>query len=191
MRILNLDSPEKIAEFMINERLERSVVTSFGSRIQKIAKLIGGKGTGVEGGDIFIERTGKRYYIQMKAGPNTPNKDLVRMINQLLLSATRRNAGSIALLGMTYGKREKVSNIIRGYSQVDWKIGREFWEFIGYRGIAQEIYEIIGEVNKEFKEEGKTFSQLYDEKLDELQEAIRKKYGEEEKLWERLFKDNM
>ena len=117
LRILNLNSPEKIAEFMINERLERSVVTSFGSRIQKIAKLIGGKGTGVEGGDIFIEKKGRRYYIQMKAGPNTPNKNLVQMINQLLVSATRRNAGSIALLGMTYGNRAKVSGIIRKYSQ--------------------------------------------------------------------------
>lgn len=178
---------------MINERLERSVVTSFGSRIQKIAKLIGGKGTGVEGGDIFIERKGKRYYIQMKAGPNTPNKDLVGMINKLLLSATRRNAGSIALLGMTYGKRENVSNIIRGYSQIDWKIGKEFWEFIGNKGIAQEIYKVIAEVNLEFKEKekGKTFSQLYDEKLYELEEAIREKYGEGEEMWEKLFRDNM
>lgn len=178
---------------MINERLERSVVTSFGSRIQKIAKLIGGKGTGVEGGDIFIEKKGRRYYIQMKAGPNTPNKNLVQMINQLLVSATRRNAGSIALLGMTYGNRAKVSGIIRRYSQIDWKIGREFWEFIGNKGIAQEIYEIIAEVNREFKdkEEGKTFSQLYDEKLNELQNAMKKKYGEGEKMWEKLFDDNM
>lgn len=176
---------------MINERLERSVVTSFGSRIQKIAKLIGGKGTGVEGGDIFIEKKGRRYYIQMKAGPNTPNKDLVEMINRLLLSAIRRNSGSIALLGMTYGNRKKVSGIIRRYSQIDWKIGREFWEFIGTKGIAWEIYEIIAEVNQEFREEGKTFSQLYEEKLSELQSAIRKKYGEDAKMWERLFEDNM
>ena len=41
------------------------------------------------------------------------------------------------------------------------------------------------------KEEGKTFSQLYDEKLNELQNAIRKKYGEGEKMWEKLFEDNM
>lgn len=119
------------------------------------------------------------------------DKDLVRMINQLLLSATRRNAGSIALLGMTYGNREKVSNIIHGYSQVDWKIGKEFWEFIGHKGVAQEIYKIIAEVNKEFEEKGKTFSQLYDEKLFELQEAIRKRYDEGEKMWDKLFKDNM
>ena len=50
--ILDLNSPDKIAEFMINERLERSVVTSFGTRIQKIAKLIGGRGTGVVSGHL-------------------------------------------------------------------------------------------------------------------------------------------
>ncbi len=176
---------------MINERLERSVVTSFGARIQKIAKMIGGKGTGVEGGDIFIEKKGKRYYIQMKAGPNTPNKDLVNMINQLLRSATRRNAGSIALLGMTYGKREKVSNIIKKYSHVDWKIGREFWDFIGGKGIANEIYRIIDEVNKEYSEQGLTFKELYERKLQSLENAIRDIYGEDENMWQRLFDDNM
>lgn len=176
---------------MINERLERSVVTSFGTRIQKIAKLIGGKGTGVEGGDIFIERKGKRYYIQMKAGPNTPNKDLVNMINQLLRSATRRNAGSVALLGMTYGNREKVSDIIKRYSHVDWKIGEEFWNFIGGKGIAIEIYRIIDEVNKEYSEEGITFEELYRKKLQFLENAIKKRYGKGDDMWQRLFDDNM
>lgn len=176
---------------MINERLERSVVTSFGTRIQKIAKLIGGKGTGVEGGDILIEKGSKRYYIQMKAGPNTPNKDLVNMINQLLRSATRRNAGSIALLGMTYGKRSKVSDIIKRYSHVDWKIGMEFWDFIGGKGISREIYKIIDEVNKEYSEQGITFKELYEERLNSLESAIRERYGEGEDMWQRLFDDNM
>ncbi|MFN3479492.1 MAG: PmeII family type II restriction endonuclease [Thermodesulfovibrionales bacterium] len=191
LKILNLDTPRKIAEFMINERLERSVVTSFGTRIQKIAKLIGGKGTGVEGGDIFIEKKGKRYYIQMKAGPNTPNKDLVNMINQLLRSATRRNAGSIALLGMTYGKREKVSDIIKRYSHVDWKIGKEFWDFIGGKGIAGEVYSIIDEVNREYSEQGITFKELYEGKVEALENSIRERYGEGEDMWQRIFDDNM
>lgn len=191
LRVLNLDSPKKIAEFMINERLERSVVTSFGSRIQKVAKLVGGKGTGVEGGDILVEKEGKRYYVQMKAGPNTPNKDLVSMINQLLRSATRRNAGSIALLGMTYGTREQVSGIIKGYSHIDWKIGREFWEFIGEKGLAHEIYEIIAEINKEYKQDGMTFNELYEEKLKELENTIKEQYGESESMWKKLFENNM
>lgn len=176
---------------MINERLERSVVTSFGSRIQKIAKLVGGRGTGVEGGDIFIERDGQRYYIQMKAGPNTPNKDLVSMINKLLGSAIRRNSGSAALLGMTYGKRSQVSGIIQQYSQINWKIGSEFWDFIGEPGIAREIYEILEEVNQQFQEEGKTFPELYNEKLNSLEQAIREHYGEGSEMWQRLFNDNM
>jgi len=171
---------------MLNERLERSVVTSFGSRIQKIAKLIGGVGTGVEGGDILIEKEGKRYYIQMKAGPNTPNKDLVTMINRLLQSAIRRDPGSIALLGMTYSNRKRVSGIIRGYSQIDWKIGREFWEFIGTHGVAEKIYDLIADVNNEIDD-----TQLYEKKLLALETAIKERYGEGEAMWEKLFEDNM
>ena len=159
--------------------------------IKKVAKLVGGKRTGVEGGDILVEKEGKRYYVQMKAGPNTPNKDLVSMINQLLRSATRRNAGSIALLGMTYGTREQVSGIIKGYSHIDWKIGREFWEFIGEKGLAHEIYEIIAEINKEYKQDGMTFNELYEEKLKELENTIKEQYGESESMWKKLFENNM
>lgn len=172
---------------MLNERLERSAVTSYGSRIQAIAKLLGVRGTGAEGGDLYLEKYGKRFYIQMKAGPNTPNKDLVTVINKLLKSATRRNAGSIALLGMTYGTRKRVSGIIKKYSELDWKIGREFWNFIiGGKRVAEELFEIIAEVNKEIDD-----GALYEEKLLALENAIKEKYGEGEAMWARLFEDNM
>lgn len=72
LRALNLDTPKKIAEFMIGQRLERSVVTSYGNRIQKVAKLLSERGTGVEGADIRKEKEGRTYYIQIKSGPNTP-----------------------------------------------------------------------------------------------------------------------
>lgn len=63
LRLLNLDSPRQIAEFMVSQRVERGTVTSFGTRIQKIAKIITTRGTGVEGADISLEKGGRRYYI--------------------------------------------------------------------------------------------------------------------------------
>lgn len=144
LRLLGFTSAKEIAEFIIAERIERSVVTSYGQRIQTIAKIITERGTGVEGADICKEKDNRRYYIQLKAGPNTPDKDMMKSINTLLQSATRRNRGSVALLGMTYGKTERVSSIIQKYSQIDWLIGKKFWAFISDQpDFARQLFDII------------------------------------------------
>ncbi len=191
LRLLRLESPQDIAEFMVAERLERGLVTSFGQRIQTIIKMFA-SGTGVEGADICKERDGRRHYIQIKAGPNTINKDITNEINKLLSSAIRRNGGSIPLLGMTYGKRERVNSIIQRYSQVNWLIGAEFWEFISEDPeCAHRIFEIAGEASSEVPEGEKPFHERYRDKITELANQIRKKYGEGPGIWERLFSDNM
>lgn len=192
LRILGLETPEEIAEFMVAERVERSIVTSYGQRIQKIAKEIAGRGTGVEGADICKEKHGRRYYIQVKAGPNTVNKDISSEINRLLRSATRRNHGAVALLGMTYGRRDRVSSIVQRYSQVDWLIGREFWAFISDDpDCAKEIYKIAEEVTQSVPDGGRSYRDRYKAKVREVADEIRRRYGDGPEMWGRLFEDNM
>lgn len=173
---------------MVLERLERSVVTSYGTRIQTIAKILAERGTGVEGADICKEKDEKRYYIQMKAGPNTPDKDIMAQINILLRSAVRRNRGSVALLGMTYGKRDKVSNIIQKYSQVDWIIGKEFWGFLSDNpNCAEKLFKLVEEVADAYGHE----ELKLDEKIDEIAEEIKERYGDGGKeMWKNIFEDN-
>lgn len=194
LRLLGLNTPREIAEFMVSQRTERGVVTSYGIRIQTIAKVFA-TGTGAEGADIMKEKNGKRHYIQMKAGPNTPNKDLVAMINRLLRGAVRRNRGSVPLLGMTYGKRKRVSSIIQRYSEVDWLIGREFWTFISDDDeFAKELFKLIVDVADDVADahKEKTYSQRFQEKVDEVAEEIKKKYGDGgEEMWQKLFEDNV
>lgn len=190
--ILGFETPEEIAEFMVAQRVERSIVTSYGQRIQKIAKEIAGRGTGVEGADICKEVRGRRYYIQVKAGPNTINKDISSEINRLLSSAIRRNHGSVALLGMTYGKRDRVSSIIQRYSQIDWLIGREFWAFISDDpDCAKKIYEIAREVVQSIPDGGRPYRDRYKAKVQEIANEIRRRYGDGPGMWDRLFEDNM
>lgn len=192
LRVLGFETPEEIAEFMVSQRVERSLVTSYGIRIQTIATAIAGRGTGVEGADICKEHEGRRYYIQMKAGPKTPNKDITSMINRLLRGATRRNRGAVALLGMTYGKRERVSSIIQRYSQVDWLIGQEFWAFISEDpNCAQEIFSIATELTEAVSGDGLPYRERYRAKVTNLASQIRQRYGEGSEMWEGLFEDNM
>ena len=48
LRILGLNTP-KVLRVCVSQRVERSVVTTYGTRAQRIAKEICGRGTGVEG----------------------------------------------------------------------------------------------------------------------------------------------
>jgi hypothetical protein len=195
LRLLSLNSVQEIAEFVVSQRLERSVVTSYGSRIQSIAKILADEGgTGVEGADICKVKNGRRHYFQIKAGPNTPNKDITKMINTLMAGATRRNHGSVALLGMTYGNRESVSSIIQRYSQIDWLIGKEFWAFIGDSpSSAHQIFDLVTEVVTSIRApEEESYSSLYRKKVDEVASQLRKKYGDSgNEMWEKLFEDSM
>jgi hypothetical protein len=192
LRAIGFKSAEEIAEFLVNQRLERSLVTSYGSRIQRIGKEISGSGTGTEGADILKVKEGRNYYIQMKAGPNTVNKDISSTLNTLLKSATRRNRGSVAFLGMTYGKPQSVSNIIQKYSEVDWRVGREFWEFISDDPhCAKEIFDLIGEIESSITDDGSSFSERRQIVVSNLANEIKNKYGEGSTFWDRLFEDNM
>jgi hypothetical protein len=190
LRILGLNTPESIAEFCVSQRVERSVVTTYGTRVQRIAKEICGRGTGVEGADICVEEDGRRYYVQIKAGPNTTNKDIVNSINRLLHSAERRDENGVGLLGMTYGTRDRVSSITQRYSSIDWLIGREFWEFISNDPLcAKSIFELAGQVAERSANEGELYSDLYKKKVKELADEIGQRYARSDGTidWEKLF----
>lgn len=191
LRLLRFETPEDIAGFMVAERLERGIVTSYGARIQNIIRMFASD-TGVEGADICKIRNDIRNYIQIKAGPNTINKDITSEINQLLSSATRRNRRSHPLLGMTYGNKERVSQIIQRYAQVEWIVGAEFWEFItDDPDYAHRLFEIAEAVGSSIPEGERPFQEKYRDKVAEVAFQIRKKYGEGSETWENLFRDNM
>jgi hypothetical protein len=193
---LELDNSRAIVKWLISQRIERGTVTSFGIALQEAARIFS-EGTAVEGADILRTKGGRRYYIQIKSGPNTIPKDLGVRIAQLLRSAQRRNRGSVALYGMCYGSKEQVSNIVRKYVQeeggVDWLSGREFWEFISDEPRCIEIvYEIAERVGATFKDPaGKTLSEIINEKIEDLTKEFEQTYGKSgEEMWRNLLEKN-
>ena len=73
--MLEFDTPEALLRSRLAQHLERGSVTAFGTTLQSIAKDIGGEATGV-GVDIMPTREGRHYYIQVKSGPDTANRDI-------------------------------------------------------------------------------------------------------------------
>lgn len=189
---MGLNDAASIVKWLVNQRLERGTVTSFGIALQNVAKVFS-EGTGVEGADIMKTKEGKHYYIQVKSGPNTVPKDMAVRITQLLHSAQRRNLGSVALFGMCYGSPQQVCNIVQKYVEVDWLVGRKFWEFISDDpDCIDEIYRIAAEVSESFRDDkGQTLRELLDSKVKELQEQFEELYGKSgEEMWENLLRLN-
>lgn len=193
---LELNSSETIVRWLIGQRLERGAVTSFGMALQDAAKVFS-EGTGVEGADILKTKNGKHYHIQVKSGPNTVPKDLGVRIAQLLRSAQRRNRGSLALYGMCYGNKTRVSSIVRKYVQeeggIDWISGKGFWEFISDDSqCLEQIYDIATEVGRTFKDpKGQSLSEVIEAKIHELTRGFERIYGKiGDRMWKNLLEKN-
>ena len=189
---LGLSDSESIVRWLVQQRLERGTVTALGTALQNIAKVFS-EGTGVEGADIMKTKDGRHYYIQVKSGPNTVPKDMAQRISGLLHSAQRRNAGSIALFAMCYGSPDRVSSIVRQYVEVEWIIGRKFWEFVSDdHNCIDEIYAIATEVSQEFRDkQGQTLSEVLEAQVRQLQSEFEQLYGRGgEEMWQKLLDMN-
>lgn len=193
---LGLDNSKAIVRWLVGQRLERGTVTSFGIALQDAAKVFS-EGTGVEGADILKTKKGKHHHIQVKSGPNTIPKDLGVRIAQLLRSAQRRNRGSLALYGMCYGSKARVSSIVKKYVQkeggVDWISGKEFWEFISDdTQCLEQIYDIATEVGRTFRDpKGQSLSEVIESKIHAITRDFEKVYGKSgSKMWEKVLEYN-
>jgi hypothetical protein len=196
--VAEYNKAEKITEYLLNARIERSTSTGFGMAIQKIATSFC-ETTGVGGADISIVKVNEqgipvRWYIQMKSGPQTVNKDICIQISQELHSAVRRAPGSAGLLGITYGKQQRVSGITQQYLSFDFKAGRHFWEFISDDPECyKKIWEITIDISDNYRDKsGKTLKQLIEEKRIEITEHFITRYGESgDTMWNNFLDANM
>ncbi len=189
---MGLNDARSIIKWLVIQRSMTGANTSMGFRLQKIATLFS-EGTGAEGADIQKTKDGRRYYIQIKSGPSTMDKDAVQHISALLTSVQRRNRGSVAMIGMCYGTREQVMSTVKKYSDVDWLIGSEFWEFISDDPTClDEIYAIAGEVGRTFRDaHGQRLSEILEDKIVELAREFESLYGAGgSAMWENLLDKN-
>lgn len=155
-------NPKSIAKALIYPRvLGTSITTSFGTHLQHFCStVLSGFASSVEGLDIeFIDQIdGRRKYCQIKAGPNTINKDDIKTIFghfAAIKNRARTNQGSISLsdliVGVFYGTRRELST---HYLNIDKEhpviVGQEFWHRLtGEESFYDQLIDAIGEVANE------------------------------------------
>lgn len=153
--------PESIAKALIYPRvLGNSITTSFGQNIQKFTgEVLDAFGSTTSGIDIeFIDQIdGRKKYCQLKAGPNTLNKDDVETIaghfkSVIRLAKTNNLTVSFndLVVGLIYGEKEEISgHYKRITSQYHFPIlyAQDFWHRLtGDIDFYQDLVRIIGSV---------------------------------------------
>ena len=155
-------NPESLAKALIYPRvLGTSIATSFGNGMQDYCgSVLDGNGSLVQGMDIeFLDCVdGKKKYCQIKAGPQTINKDDVDTIKDHFLSAIRLSrtnnlhiSSDNCVVGVFYGEPEDLSanykKIARDYPVY---VGQEFWwRLTGDRDFYYKLISVFGDVAKE------------------------------------------
>lgn len=173
-------TPENIAKALIYPRvLGTSITTSFGTNLQKFCTTtLEGYSSTTSGIDIeFIDSIdGRKKYCQIKAGPNTINRDDITTIKNHFSSVirlARTNGLTVAtsdlVVGVFYGTRDQLS---AHYKDIDETypvyVGEEFW----YRltGDNTFYYDLIDTIANSALEEDCT--ELLAETIESLAEEI-------------------
>jgi len=135
-------SPESIARALIYPRiLGSSITTSFGTNVQNFTtEVLSSFGSAIPGIDIEFEDQldGHKKYCQLKAGPNTINKDDVETIHGHF-GAIRRlsNTNNLRIppddliIGVLYGEHQDLSgHYLRLENEYNHSVivGRDFWQ---------------------------------------------------------------
>lgn len=180
-------SAQDIAKALVYPRvLGSSINTSFGMAMQTFcSEVLDGFGSTTKGIDIeFIDQTDNRKkYCQIKAGPNTINKDDVTTIKNHFtdirnLARTNRltsfNSGTDCIVGVFYGQSDDLSSFYKEIN-TDYPvyIGQEFWYRLTgdehfYSALINSFAEVADEVDG---------SELLEETIEALAQQITKKYN--------------
>jgi len=210
LAVLVARRPRDLAEFIVHQRVERGLVTSFGMQIQRIVLLVGDNlhTSGIEGADLerIDDAVHRHILAQLKSGPETVNSDIAGQIRRNLNSAEHRikmgglpqGWATTKMLGMIYGTpRHRNSWVMKldaeGFD-VD-KIGSAFWQFAsGASDTHIEVFQIAFEVAHSYRHEtGRTLPEAIQEAIGSLTNELRTHYSDSKGDidWTRLLQENM
>lgn len=153
--------PESIAKALVYPRvLSTSITTSFGTNIQKFTStVLDGFASTTTGIDIeFIDQVdGRKKYCQIKAGPDTINKDDVETIAghfRGVIKLAQTNGLKIPfddmVVGLIYGEQKQINgHYKRIQSQYHYPVlaARDFWHRLtGDENFYRDLVAAIGSI---------------------------------------------
>ena len=150
---LKLESEEDILKFFITQRLQRGIVTSFGSLLQEIAKILDSEAN-KEDIDLVIKRDNKVHYVQLKSGPEGFTRPALRKTKGAFSKLKTENPTCVTTIAFCYGIKSQLSKIWGKelYESADIVlVGKEFWDYFFGEGFYEKLIDIFKsiEIDKE------------------------------------------
>jgi len=133
INILNLREIDEMVEFLVFQRVSRSIVTSFGTCVENLL-IASGSQKLTKGFDIIKIIDDVSHYIQVKSGTSDMDKDQIKYWQKKIEEIEAE--GHFGYIGMTYGKDDENAisiSLMKSYLP-NWEartlIGKELWEFV-------------------------------------------------------------
>ncbi len=178
------ETPKSLAKALIYPRvLGTSIATTFGNNVQTFChEVLKGYASTTAGMDIeFTDAIdGRKKYCQLKAGPQTINKDDVETINRHFASLKNLartnhlddfNPMTDCCVGILYGDHSQISaNYKRIEKDYPVYVGKEFWHHLtGDESFYEDLIDVFSDCAKDY-----TDTNLLDLTIEELANDITK-----------------
>ncbi len=153
-------SPESVAKALILPRVfGTSITTIFGTRMQQFCNdVLSSYASTAQGMDIeYIDASDqRRKYCQVKAGPNTINKDDVdsilnhfKSLRNLSVTNGQRIPQEDCILGVLYGDYDSLNPFYKEIESEGYPVlsGKEFWQHLsGDENLYDDLIDALGDV---------------------------------------------
>lgn len=177
---------ESLTRFYVYQRIGRSLVTSFGSRMEEFVKTIIGGERG-EWWDVVKKTPSVEYYISVKSGPRDMNKDQVMEFSRRAKAIMQKSPKAHPLIAMTYGKEAWpiITDTLRKEGLDPDKhtaVGKNLYKLLtGDQYRYKKLLDLITEV--ETKVIGReTVLEVLEKKVKEITKDFKKKYKNVDEL---------
>lgn len=186
IKALGIDDFESLARFCVYQRAGRSVVTSFGSTIEKVVRDISGGEKG-DWWDVVVDIKGSHYYLSVKSGPRDMDKDQVEHFAGRARKLLKKEPNSRPMIAMSYGRaplgviKPCLSN--EGLSPSRHTLtGRGLYALItGKKQYYRRLLRLAGDA-AEVDGARESFTDLVESKIEEVSREFRKKYKDVDEL---------
>lgn len=181
---LSLKTPRDLAEWLIIHRLERGIVTGFGSTLQNIAKEFS-NAKSPPNITASIVRDDKIYNMIIKSGSNH-NLSVARTIRHTLLSSTSKSPNAVPIFAICCGEEADINSIMKKQLEgIHILAGRHFWDFISQDpGCYKRILQVATDVGTSYRDPDiGTLGEAIRKKTIEIEAELKKIYGCGDDFW--------
>ena len=193
---LNIETKQKLAEFLTFDKKIKGMTGTFGSKLQEIAGEFSHE-TPKKGFHLRIKKGQKIYNVIVVSGPQHNTSNVAKYLSKM--EASKKDfPGEIPVFGICYGNKDTLklrfsNNLRTALRNEKIYIGKDFWQFIsGDKNCRNEVLELIQDEASKFSKSD-DYDSIYDvliKQSESLEEYLSEMYGNDpKKFWKNLLRD--